>query len=314
MNDQETKGASFDDNLIDKAVADLVGTKEEIRQNGLMLRLCAEAGEIGGDGATSTIRVGRDMPEIKEVPLSRLRRAHRLSDITSLIDFANKIATDIKTKDGESNFPIVFVSESGATVVPDDCPKNGDREEISCEFELTGEFQAWRDAVAVGKTMIHRHLLPFLIRVQETLKDPAILTSMQDASIRSKVANTSIVSRDDKHIGFYVETTKGERLKKFPDSFVVRLPVFIQDIADATSWVDFKVHLNIDLPETPEGQVEFQLISGELEAALQRRIATETDRVRSDVVDSYLVVRGDPSYRSPERVKVVSNSLEHDES
>lgn len=319
--DQLGENTSFEDNIVDSLVADLIGNREEIRQDGLCLRLASEAGK---NGVETLITVGRRMPEIKEVPLSRMLRCHQLSDADSLIEFSKTI--EMTTASTRSNGTrtlsedptiagtgFVFISESGIQLVPDDLPEDGDREVISCLFETTDEFDAWRQAAKPEIFFVHRHLLPFLIRMQDTIEDSAILSSMQDASIRSQVANTSLVTRDEKSIGFHVKTEKGEELKKFPASFTVRLPVFTQDTTDESSWARFLVHLNIDLPDEPDGDVKFQLISGEIEAALRNRVVRESEKVIEQIGPGWTVLRGVPAWKKPDRMVVVSDSLGYDE-
>lgn len=285
MSDFDTKTASGGKaNPIDQTVRDLIeGVRSE--QGGFVLSI---ANQMAADGKKISIEVGH---QVQEIVLPRKDRSHTLGEIQSVIDYALKYGSKEKS--------ILFVGDTGVTLVLDDSVDKGNRELIKLAYTQSRPWQTWK-ALLDGKYLSHRELLEHLIAWNYTLAEPEILLKMREAPVNAQIKQQSEIARDTKTIGYMVTTSAGEALVKFPEKFNITLPIFDMDEGDNRErWPTLNVTLLIDLPVDPsKGHVRFGMRSPDVYAAYRKRVKHEIDQLNAGLPE-WLILAGDCGYEDP---------------
>lgn len=253
--------------------------KVDKRGNGFILNLAKDS-----DGQQNILVQEALKPVDDYIPPSACR-CHAIGDTESFIAFAGKYGSPDKS--------LVLFNDVSCTLVLDESVSAGDRESARMAFTQSPEFMAWSGMI--GRPVVHKQLLAFLLLNTHTIDSPAILDAMRSVRFNAVVDSQSDIMEDAKTIGVMVKTGAGEQLKQFPKEFVVNVPVLEQDAIETTNWRMVTIRLHMDLPERPQDTVAFTLLCSEWNLLVRQRVSEEMSQVR-DALEDWTIVRGTPAY------------------
>lgn len=239
-------------------------------------------GLVSAKCSSATIEVRESLPPVDEhIPLSR-KRKHNIGDTDSFIRYALKY--------GDADKSLVMYNDDAVYLVIDESIERGDREIVKMDLDPSSEWRAW--SKMIGSPLKHSEFHKFLTKWSISLMDPQILNSTRTVRANVQVKHDSDLQEDNNTIGMLVTSKAGEEIKKFPKKISIKLPVLDQDVEYLENWVSLQLSLDIQLPDSPTGQVLFTLECNDTHVPFRNRVRQECKKI-SDALIGWTVVRGD---------------------
>lgn len=269
------------DQPIDDVVAGLMTTIQR-KGRGFALATAREGDKV-------TIEVKESLKPHDEWRPPADYRAHKIETTSSFIAYA--------TRYGDEDKSLVFVSDTGAALVIDEQPEEGSREVVTMDLPQADDWKEW--SATLGKPLLHKQLLEFLLVHEANLSDPGVLAAITSVKVNSTVNYESDIKDDGKTVGLVFKTTQaGEELKKFPKTFPISVPA-LQSDEGGDRWQPATIRLEVNLPNEPQGKPTFTLYCSNWRHLLKQRIEREVDAIAT-ALKGWTVVHGNFNTRDHE--------------